>query len=321
MDFENKNIVIIGGGTGNSVLLKEFKKYTDNITAIVTVSDDGGSTGKLRKDMGILAVGDIRNCITALAEDEDVMTKLMEYRFKKGMLKGHSFGNLLLAALNEVSPSFPIAIGVISDVLAIRGEVVAVSKNDEICLCGRLKNGKIIKGESNIPKKAISNKSPIRKVFIEPKDIKVNDYAIEKIENADIIIISPGSLFTSIIPNLLIKEISYAIHNNKNAKKYFVANIMTQHGETDNFTLSDHIRKIEDHLPENCKVFDEVIYSNSEINEKILERYKKKRASKVENIIDEDLKGKYKFTGLDLAKEVDKVIRHNSNILIEYLRK
>lgn len=320
MKFKDKNIVIIGGGTGNSVLLKEFKNHTDNISAIVTVSDDGGSTGKLRRDLGILAVGDIRNCITALAEDESTMTKLMEYRFTKGALKKHSFGNLFLAALNEISESFPRAIKDISDVLAIKGEVVAVTKNDDVTLCALLNNTAVIHGESKIPKQAIKMKSSIKKVYLMPKDAKVNDYAIEKIRNADVIILSPGSLYTSIIPNLLIKDIPYAINENKKAKKYFVTNIMTQHGETDNFGVSKHISEIERHIPKGLKIFDEVIYNTSIIDEEVLSRYKKKHARAVIFDVSEEMKDKYVFTGLDLALEVDGVIRHNSKVLVEYLK-
>ena len=320
MKFKDKNIVIIGGGTGNSVLLKEFKKHTDNITAIVTVSDDGGSTGKLRKDLGILAVGDIRNCITALAEDESTMTELMEYRFTKGALKKHSFGNLFLAALNEISESFPKAIKDISDVLAIKGEVVAVSKNDDITLCALLDNTAVVNGESKIPKQAVKMRSKIKKVFMTPTDAKVNDYAVEKIENADIIILSPGSLYTSIIPNLLIKDIPYAIDKNKKAKKYFVANIMTQHGETDGFDVWKHVTEIEKHIPRGCKIFDEVIYSTTVLDEAVIKRYKKKHADVVEANITDEMRSLYKFTGLDLAREINGVMRHNSKVLVEYLK-
>ncbi|EDS73265.1 hypothetical protein ANASTE_00985 [Anaerofustis stercorihominis DSM 17244] len=320
MKFKDKNIVIIGGGTGNSVLLKEFKKHTDNITAIVTVSDDGGSTGKLRKDLGILAVGDIRNCITALAEDESTMTELMEYRFTKGALKKHSFGNLFLAALNEISESFPKAIKDISDVLAIKGEVVAVSKNDDITLCALLDNTAVVNGESKIPKQAVKMRSKIKKVFMTPSDAKVNDYAVEKIENADIIILSPGSLYTSIIPNLLIKDIPYAIDKNKKAKKYFVANIMTQHGETDGFDVWKHVTEIDKHIPRGCKIFDEVIYSTTVLDEDVIKRYKKKHADVVEANITDEMKSLYKFTGLDLAREINGVMRHNSEVLVDYLK-
>ncbi|WP_294468574.1 gluconeogenesis factor YvcK family protein [uncultured Anaerofustis sp.] len=320
MKFKDKNIVIIGGGTGNSVLLKEFKKHTDNITAIVTVSDDGGSTGKLRKDLGILAVGDIRNCITALAEDESTMTELMEYRFTKGALKKHSFGNLFLAALNEISESFPKAIKDISDVLAIKGEVVAVSKNDDITLCALLDNTAVVNGESKIPKQAVKMHSKIKKVFMTPTDAKVNDYAVEKIENADIIILSPGSLYTSIIPNLLIKDIPYAIDKNKKAKKYFIANIMTQHGETDGFDVWKHVTEIEKHIPRGCKIFDEVIYSTTVLDKEVIKRYKKKHADVVEANITDEMREIYTFTGLDLAREINGVMRHNSEVLVDYLK-
>ena len=320
MKFKDKNIVIIGGGTGNSVLLKEFKKHTDNISAIVTVFDDGGSTGKLRRDLGILAVGDIRNCITALAEDESTMTKLMEYRFTKGALKKHSFGNLFLAALNEISESFPKAIKDISDVLAIKGEVVAVTKNDNVTLCALLENTAVVSGESKIPKQAIKMKAKVKRVFLSPTSAKVNDYAVEKINNADIIILSPGSLYTSIIPNLLITDIPYAISKNRKAKKYFVANIMTQHGETDGFDVTKHVTEVERHIPSGLRIFDEVIYNTGSIDDEVLKKYKKKHSKAVEANLSDDIKKKYKFTGLDLVRYMDTVVRHNSKALIEYIK-
>ena len=320
MDFQDKNIVIIGGGTGNSVLLKEFKKHTDRITAIVAVSDDGGSTGRLRKDLGILAVGDIRNCITALAQDESMMKKLMEYRFPTGELSSHSFGNLFLAALNEISDSFPKAIQFISEVLRIRGEVVAVSKNDDIMIRAVLENTEVVDGESEIPEKNIQMHSKIKKVYMTPPDAKANDYAIEKIADADIIILSPGSLYTSIIPNLLIKEIPYAIENNRKARKLFVTNIMTQPGETDGYTLMDHINAVEKHIPRDCRVFEEVVYSNSIINPDTLKRYRAQGADAIENDITPEIRDQYRFVGLDLAVEIDSMVRHNSSVLVDYLK-
>ena len=320
MEFKDKNIVIIGGGTGNSVLLKEFKKHTDRITAIVTVSDDGGSTGRLRKDLGILAVGDIRNCITALAADESMMARLMEYRFPSGELGKHSFGNILIAAMNEISDSFPKAIQFISDVLRIRGEVVAVSKNDDIMLRAVLENTEVVDGESEIPERNIQMHSRIKKIYMTPPDAKVNDYAVEKIENADIIILSPGSLYTSTIPNLLIKDIPRAINNNKKARKLYVANIMTQPGETDGYDLSMHVDAIKKHIPRDTRVFNEIVYSNSVIDEEILSRYRKQGADVVKADITPDLEKNYRLVGLDLACEVDGVIRHDSSVIVDYLK-
>lgn len=318
MSFRDKNIVVIGGGTGNSVLLKELKKRNEHISAVVTVSDDGGSTGRLRKDLGILAVGDIRNCISALAEDESTMAKLMEHRFSKGKLKNHCFGNLFLAALNEISESFPLAIKGLSDVLAIDGEVVAVTKNN-ITLNAILTNKNVVHGESNIPKEAIRKKTKIKKVYLTPKETKANDYAIEKINNADVILISPGSLYTSIIPNLLIDEVAKAISDNKTANKYLVANMMTQHGETDGYDLEKHIKAIEKHIDNTYKVFDSVIYNTGEFSKDIISNYNKKYAVPVENNISEELREKYNFIGLDLAMEANGVVRHNSKVLFDYI--
>lgn len=233
-------VVVIGGGTGLSNLLRGLKRFTSNITAIVTVADDGGGSGVLRDDLGMLPPGDIRNCILALAHTEPVMEELLQYRFTDGRLKGQSFGNLFLAAMDGISENFMEAVQKVSSVLAVTGKVLPVTLKD-VTLKARLNNGNIIEGESNIPKEAIKQNSNIERVFIEPRDARALREAVLAIKDADAIIFGPGSLYTSIIPNLLVKEIKEEIHKSS-AIKIYVSNLMTQKGETDDYTVKDHIK-------------------------------------------------------------------------------
>ena len=227
-------IVAIGGGTGLSMLLKGIKHITNNITAVVTVGDDGGSSGRLREEMGILPPGDIRNCIAALADDEDLVTKLFQYRFKSGEgLEGHSFGNLFLTALCAITGDMVRAVKESSNVLSIRGRVLP-STLDDMKLVAEMEDGRIIHGESNIPEAH----GKIKRLFTDPKNCKALEEVIVAIRNADLIILGPGSLYTSVIPNLLIEEISKEVVAS-DAKKIYVCNIMTQPGETDGYSVSD----------------------------------------------------------------------------------
>ncbi len=242
-------IVTIGGGTGLSTMLRGLKNHTSNITAVVTVADDGGGSGMLRKDIGIIPPGDIRNCILALAETEPVMQQLLSYRFTEGMLKGQSFGNLFLAAMNGISGNFLEAVKKVSDVLAVKGRVLPVATKN-IILYALLENGNIVVGESNIGKPDSLDKGKINRVYLDPPDV----YAIEEVTgailDADAIIFGPGSVFTSIIPNLLVKGVVEAIRKSR-ATKIYVCNVMTQPGETDSFSVYDHITAIEKHSYQN----------------------------------------------------------------------
>ncbi len=232
-------IVVIGGGTGLSVLLRGLKLFTSNITAIVTVTDDGGGSGKLREDLGMLPPGDIRNCILALADMEPTMEQLLQHRFKEGDLKGQSFGNLLIASMNDISDNFEEAIKKISDVLAVTGKVLPVTLKD-VTLYAKLKNGSVIKGESKIPIKCLELDSPIENIFIRPRDARAINEAVDAIDNADLVLLGPGSLYTSVIPNLLVKNIKESLNRTK-ALKIYVSNVMTQPGETDNYTVYEHV--------------------------------------------------------------------------------
>lgn len=262
-------VVVIGGGTGLSVILRGIKKVTSNITAVVTVTDDGGGSGKLREDLGMLPPGDIRNCILSLANTEPVMEEVLQYRFTEGSLKGQSFGNLLIAAMNGISDTFEEAVTKVNDIVAVTGKVLPVTL-DNVTLCAEFKNKKIVKGETNIANKSIEMQEDISRVFIEPKDAKPLQDVIDALLEADVIVFGPGSLYTSIIPNLLINGVSEAIIKSK-AVKVYINNIMTQPGETDGYSVSDHIDAINKHINE--KIINYVIVNNEEIPQNILEKY------------------------------------------------
>ena len=308
-------IVAIGGGTGLSTMLRGLKYYTSNITAIVTVADDGGGSGDLREDLGMLPPGDIRNCIMALADTEPLMEDLLQYRFKDGRLKNQSFGNLFLAAMNGISGNFEEAVHKMSSVLAVTGRVMPVTL-DNLTLKARLKDGSIVEGESNIPQKAIERNSPIDKVFIEPRGARALKEAVEAIKEADAVILGPGSLYTSVIPNLLVGDIASALQNT-NAVKLYVSNIMTQPGETDGFSVEDHIRAIFNHV--GAPIIDYVIINVGKINTELEGKYKEEESHLVK--INEDLVASMgvKVIEGDFISIKDGLIRHNSEKLASIL--
>ncbi|MBU3196244.1 YvcK family protein [Clostridium algidicarnis] len=304
-------IVVIGGGTGLSTMLRGLKYYTSNITAIVTVADDGGGSGDLREDLGILPPGDIRNCILALADTEPLMEELLQYRFEEGRLKDQSFGNLFLAAMDGISDNFEEAVKKMSSVLAVTGKVMPVTLENMVLKC-ELKNGNIVKGESNIPKEAISQKSPINKIMIEPKDAKALVDSVEAIKTADAIILGPGSLYTSVIPNLLVKDIGEAIKKTS-AIKIYVSNIMTQPGETDDYTVVDHVKAIIDHSYDG--VIDYVIANIGEIGKELEEKYLEENSKLVTKDEKELEKLNIKLIESDFVKTTKGLIRHDSEKL------
>lgn len=267
-------IVTLGGGTGLSSLLRGLKHYTSNLTAIVTVSDDGGSSGKLRQILGILPPGDIRNCLTALASEESLMSELFQYRFPAGIgLQGHSFGNLFLAAMTGICGDFEKAVKQSGKILAVSGKVLPATLNTTM-LCAKMSDGSITEGESAISRSSLS----IEKVFLKPVDCQPLPESLQKIKEADAIILGPGSLYTSLICNLLIPGITEAIKQSK-AIKIYVLNIMTQRGETDNFTASDHIKTITDHIQ--VQPFNYILINNKNPS-KLLEKYAEEGAKPVE---------------------------------------
>mgnify|MGYP003786055921 FL=1 len=259
-------LVVIGGGTGLSNLLRGLKNETERITAIVTVADDGGSSGRIRSELGILPPGDIRNTLVALANTEPMMERLFQHRFNWGEgLQGHSFGNLFIAAMAEVTGDFEEAIRASSQVLAVRGQVLP-STLSSVVLKAEYADGTITIGESLIPQ----NNKTIRQVFLEPENCAPVPEAVESIETADGIILGPGSLYTSVIPNLLVKDIREAIRQSS-APKIYVCNVMTQSGETQGYSASDHIRAIIDHA--GTGLIDYVIVNTVPVPEKLQERY------------------------------------------------
>lgn len=305
-------VVTIGGGTGLSVLLRGLKKYPLEITAVVTVADDGGSSGKIRSDMNIPSPGDIRNVIAALSDVEPYLEKMFQYRFDSGEVKGHPVGNLMIAAMTDIHGDFSTAVKVMSRILNVRGTVLPTT-NDIATLNAVLSDGEIIRGESSITKAG----GVIDHVYITPSRVKPNEDVLKAIEEADYIIMGPGSLYTSIIPNLVISKVSEKIRES-NAKKIYVCNVMTQHGETDNYTVSDHIVAINKHVEEN--IFDLVIANSSEFDDSILSKYHKEKQEPVK--IDQE---KIKELGIKLIKNNDvgivdnNTIRHNADKVSELI--
>ncbi|MEJ8548082.1 uridine diphosphate-N-acetylglucosamine-binding protein YvcK [Brevibacillus borstelensis] len=267
-------IVVIGGGTGLSVLLRGLKHAPVHITAIVTVADDGGSSGRLREELDMPPPGDIRNVLTALADTEPLMEKVMQYRFSTGTgLAGHNLGNLLLAAMNEITGDFVTAVKKLSDVLAVRGDVLPAS-TQSLRLIAEMEDGSIIAGESQIP---LTGKR-IKRVFLDPEDAVPLSEALLAIEDADAILIGPGSLYTSILPNLLVRGLFAAVKNST-APKMYICNVMTQPGETDGFSASKHVEVLYDHV--GGPFLDTVIVNSAAIPGRTLEKYAEKGAAPV----------------------------------------
>lgn len=267
-----KNITVLGGGTGQANLLRGLKNYDIDLSAVVTMADDGGGSGILRQDIKMLPPGDVRNCIIALSNIEPAMENLMQHRFKEGSLKGQSFGNLFLAALNEIYGDFELAVSKISEILAVRGRVLPVTL-DDVHLVAKLKNGNFVNGESNIAKECINQSTKIERILLNPSTVMPFKEVLDKIAASDIIILGPGSLYTSIIPNILVGDVASSIYKSK-AVKIYIANIMTEHGETSQYNIYDHINAILDHacLP----IIDKIIVNEEKIDENILDKYSQK---------------------------------------------
>lgn len=280
-------IVVIGGGTGLSVMLRGLKEKPLDITAIVTVADDGGSSGVLRSELQIPPPGDIRNVLIALADVEPLLSQMLQHRFSSGAgLAGHSLGNLILAAMKDITGDFVAGVKALSRVLAVRGRVLPASDH-QIILKAEMIDGSIVEGESNIPKAG----GKIKRVFIEPADVSPLEEAVDAIREADAILIGPGSLYTSILPNLLVPKLAETIMQSE-AVKIFVCNVMTQPGETDNFTVSDHLQAVYDHV--GYHMFDYVIVNNGEIPPQVQSKYAEQGAKAVHLDMDEVTKLGYK---------------------------
>lgn len=323
--FPGLRVVALGGGTGLSALLRGLKEHVVrrsdhqpsrdrpiiDLVAIVTVTDDGGSSGRLRRENRMLPPGDIRNCMVALAKDETLLTRLFQYRFQAGRgLRGHNFGNLFLAALTHVTGDFAEAVSVSAKVLAVRGRIFP-STLSNVHLVATLSNGQRVHGETRISRSEL----PIRKLELSPRRVHPLPMAVEAIRQADLILMGPGSLYTSVIPNLLIPEIARAILRSK-APRVYIANLMTQPGETTHYTLSDHIRAIQQHI--SGRLIDAVVANRKPVSPEFIRRYRAQNAEPVLVDSDKVLRLKVRLITGDLLEE-HAVIRHNSAFLARLL--
>lgn len=315
-----KKVVVIGGGTGISTLLKGIKTFSDEICAIVTMADDGGSSGILRKDLGILPPGDIRNCLVALANTEPIMEKLLNHRFSDGSIRGQNFGNILIAALVEIYGSFDIALSHLEEILRITGKVIPVTLKN-IHLVAEFENGNKCIGESIIPNVCLSQNTRIKKIDLFPLRPIANSKATEAIEKADTIILGPGSLYTSIIPNLVVKGIIESIKKSK-AQKIYIQNIMTQKGETNNYTIKDHVKAIEEHSYKGM-ITHCIINTKKVENEKLNKYFSKNKTTYIE-IRDEDerylIENNIKIIKGNFIEDDSEYIRHSTSKIAQTLR-
>ncbi|HWQ42052.1 MAG TPA: gluconeogenesis factor YvcK family protein [Desulfosporosinus sp.] len=303
-------IVVVGGGTGLSALLRGLKQYTCNLTAIVTVADDGGSSGKLRDEMGIQPPGDVRNCLVALADTEESMDTLFSYRFESGTLKGHSLGNLLLAGLTDTFGDFQKGIEHVSKVFAIRGKVFP-SALQQVVLMADLEDGTHVEGETTVR----DTEGKIHRVYLEPSDCTPLPDALKALEDADLIVLGPGSLYTSVLPNLLVVGLREKIRE-VNAPCVYVCNVMTEKGETDGYRVSDHLQAILDHCGPGF--VDAVLANKGEVTAPSRKRYVKEDAVPV---VTDPKEVEYlgaKYYEAHLVKEGD-VVRHDSDQLAKEL--
>lgn len=266
--MRSRKVVVIGGGTGVSNMLRGIKLFNQDITAIVTMADDGGGSGFLRREMGILPPGDLRNCLVALANSSGAMENLLQFRFQEGVLKGQNFGNLLIAALTEIYQDFETAIEETAKVLNISGKVYPVTL-DNVHLEGEFENGDKCIGESKIPVIAERENLRIKKLRTFPEKAVIFPKAKAAIEQADIVILGPGSLYTSLISNLVVEGVAEALLKTK-AKKYYVSNIMTEPGETGGYHIRDHVEAIRDHGGD---IVDKVLINVNNPKAEVLERY------------------------------------------------
>lgn len=312
MTIKHKKLVIIGGGTGLSTLLRGLKKQKFDITAIVTVADDGGSSGRLRDDYDIPPPGDIRNVIAALSDVEPLVEQMFQYRFSNSCdLDGHSLGNLMLTALTDITGDFNHAISEMCKVLNVNGTVIPAA-NKKISLNAELIDSTVIKGESKIP---LANKR-IKRVFIEPSDVKPLSEAVHAIEQADLLLIGPGSLYTSIIPNLLVKELGEAVVRSK-AHKMYICNLMTQKGETIHYRATDHVRAIYDHI--GTPFLHTILVNDVKLPQVVQESYKEECAEAVHIDVEQLEQMGLVVIKKDIATIQSGVVRHQASKVAQWL--
>ncbi|WP_188541856.1 gluconeogenesis factor YvcK family protein [Paenibacillus segetis] len=305
-------IVVMGGGTGLSVMLRGLKEKPLDITAIVTVADDGGSSGILRNELHMPPPGDIRNVLTALADVEPLLSDMLSYRFAAGSgLAGHSLGNLILAAITDISGDFVTAVRELSRVFAVRGRVLPAA-GQAVILHAEMEDGSIVTGESKIPEA----QGKIKRIFLEPQEVEPLPEAVEAIRDADAILIGPGSLYTSIIPNLLVPKLAEAVLENTEAIKIFVCNVMTQPGETDDYTVSDHLQAVYEHVGHH--LFDYVIVNDGEIPPQVQDFYAEKGAKPVQIDMDVVTSRGYKVIS-DTLVLFRRYLRHDADKLSQHI--
>ncbi len=312
---KNKQIVCVGGGTGLSTMLRGLKKHTEELTAIVTMADNGGSSGVLRKEMKMLPPGDVRNCLLALAETEPIMQDIFQFRFDSGQLKGQNLGNLFLAALTSMYGNFELAIEKANDVLAVKGQVIPVTVED-VQLQAMYEDGTRVLGEHEIVYTNKFKRKRITNIELVPGEARANPRAIEAILKADIVVLGPGSLHTSIVPNLLVEGVAKAIAESMGMVVY-VGNIMTQPGETDGYTLQDHLDVIERYLGKD--VIKYVIANRTELPPDIDEHYKSDGARLVENDTVQQDNRQVIETDFAIIASEHQYVRHDAEILAEII--
>jgi len=324
-----KNVVTIGGGTGSFMLLSGLKKYPINLSAIVSMADDGGSTGVLRDELGVLPPGDVRQCLVALSQSSETLRNLMNYRFKNGGLKGHSFGNLFLSALEKINKNFEKGVKEASKILNIKGEVIPVTGKDTN-LYVLLKNGKLLKGENKINHNFEIEKIGIKKIFLNPR-AKANAKALDKIRRADLIVIGPGNHYCSILPNFLVSGVSEAIKKSK-ARVVYNCNLVNKNGHTENFDLDDYVKSIEKYI--GVSRIDFVTFNSKNPNPKLIKKYEMKKDSLIKLNEEKNKKRSFEIIKEDILKDkeiiyakADRIanirsfIRHDSEKLAKVIMK
>lgn len=333
---QNRKVVVIGGGTGSFTVLSGLKHYPLDLTAIVTMADDGGSTGRLRDEFGVLPPGDLRQCLVALSADDHVMRKLFNHRYAKGELAGHNFGNIFISTLEQVTGSLDKALDLAGEILNIRGRVLPVTLS-KVDLVTELKNGKVLHGESALSDYQLVSRFGVKRIYLKPK-AKANPKALRAIAEADLIVVGPGNLYASLIPNFLVSGVGQAFLRSK-AKKVYVANLMNKHGHTDDFVVSDYVRTLTAVIDPKAGttwagrrrgIFDAVIYNTKKPAGALVRKY----ADEGEPVVcgAECLKGNFELIGANLladalAKSAKKdmlrrtLIRHDSDKLASVLVK
>jgi len=326
--MQRKKIVTIGGGTGSFTLLSGLKKYPIDITAIVSMADDGGSTGVLRDELGVLPPGDVRQCLVALSDSPEMLRNLMNYRFEDGGLKGHNFGNLFISALEKINGSFSKGVEQAIKILDVKGMVVPVS-DESMRLFIELNNGKVLAGESNLDHNEEIREAGIKDVFLKPK-VGAYKKSVESIQTADVIMIGPGDLYGSILPIFLVKEIADAVKKSK-AKIIFNCNLTNKKGQTDNFTIDDYVEMLEKYIGKGKINF--VTFNNNKIPVSLVRKYEKREGNGSVIVFDNGQKrGEYKIVMADLLRKEEvkekigdflsgtrSFIRHDSDKLAKVL--